>query len=246
MYSLSTLSEPSTMSSREIARLTGKRHYHIRRDIIRVLRDADIDASTFGYTYKDTYKRNQLAFKLPRRECLLVVSNYSTRLRLKIIDRLEELERHHSRPLSHTIPIERRDLALMVLQAEDEKDSAIAEASRLQDLCNTTAQQFVPGTTPAHFCKQLNGVNVQKVQSLLANQGILISEGRSGFRPSSKYRDKYFKHHVSQYQGEIRNQSYLTQRGCTWLYKKYLKGELPMKSDWNGEYTHDLTVCNPD
>ncbi|HHC4815995.1 LexA family protein [Klebsiella sp. CVUAS 11332] len=34
-------------------------------------------------------------------------------------------------------------------------------------------------------------------------------------------------------------QPVLLRDGAVWLYRKYLKGQLPMKQSWNGEYTHD-------
>jgi phage regulator Rha-like protein len=81
-----------TMTSKEIADLTEKSHGHVKRDIIQTLKEAGIDASIFGYTYIDGSNREQSAFKLPKRECDLVVSGYSVKYRLAIIDRWQELE----------------------------------------------------------------------------------------------------------------------------------------------------------
>ncbi len=82
-----------TMSSREIADLTGKNHFDVKRDIQNTLLQADIDASKFAVIYKDSQNRNQSEYKLPKRECDLVVSGYSVKYRLAIIDRWQELER---------------------------------------------------------------------------------------------------------------------------------------------------------
>ena len=82
-----------TMTSLEIAELTGKQHGHIIRDIEEQLGVLG-GLSKFGDTYihpqnKQVYKM----YRLPKREVLILVSGYSVQLRAKIIDKLEELER---------------------------------------------------------------------------------------------------------------------------------------------------------
>jgi phage antirepressor YoqD-like protein len=92
-----------TMSSREIAELTGKNHFDVKRDIQNVLLQADIDASKFAVIYRDSQNRNQSEYNLPKRECDLVVSGYSVKYRLAIIDRWQELERKVQSP-AHILP----------------------------------------------------------------------------------------------------------------------------------------------
>jgi len=85
-----------TMTSREIAELTGKNHFDVTRDIINIFSQAEIDASKFAVIYKDAQNRNQTEYRLPKRECDLVVSGYSVKYRLAIIDRWHELENKNS------------------------------------------------------------------------------------------------------------------------------------------------------
>lgn len=80
------------MSSREIAELTGKAHKEVTRDIENILGQAEIDVRRFARTYKDSMNRSQKEYQLPKRECDLVVSGYSVKYRLAIIDRWQELE----------------------------------------------------------------------------------------------------------------------------------------------------------
>ncbi|WP_273724417.1 Rha family transcriptional regulator [Bartonella sp. AU18XJBT] len=81
-----------TMSSREIAELCDKRHDNIVRDIRQICTDLKIEVSKFQGNYKDSTGRKLICYKLPKRECLILVSGYSTVLRAKIIDRWIELE----------------------------------------------------------------------------------------------------------------------------------------------------------
>ena len=54
-----------TMSSLEIAEVTGKRHPDVRRDIKRMLDRAGIDESGFKGQYKDIQNRKQTHYSLP-------------------------------------------------------------------------------------------------------------------------------------------------------------------------------------
>lgn len=80
-----------TITSLEIAELTGKRHDIVIRDIETIL-GRIIDAHRFEGIYKDAYGRDKKCYRLPKREALILVSGYSVELRAKIIDRLEYLE----------------------------------------------------------------------------------------------------------------------------------------------------------
>jgi anti-repressor protein len=96
-----------TMTSREIAELTGKNHKEVTRDIYNVLSQAEIDASKFAHTYQDSQNREQREYRLPKRECDLVVSGYSVKYRLAIIDRWQELEQKQAAPqfnIPQTLP----------------------------------------------------------------------------------------------------------------------------------------------
>lgn len=82
-----------TMSSLEIAKLTGKRHADVLRDIRDFLEEIEEgDRRKFASIYKDAYGRDQDCYELPRRECLGLASKYDAKLRMNIIDRWAELE----------------------------------------------------------------------------------------------------------------------------------------------------------
>ncbi|WP_212113012.1 Rha family transcriptional regulator [Bartonella queenslandensis] len=90
-----------TMSSREIAELCSKRHDHVMRDIKKMLEE--LNAPKFGVVdfsgyYLDGKGESRPCYNLPKRECLILVSGYSTALRAKIIDRWQELEKQAVTP----------------------------------------------------------------------------------------------------------------------------------------------------
>lgn len=81
-----------SMSSLQIAEITGKRHDAILRDI-RALLEQGVAAHNFVETsYTDKSNRQSPCFNLTKKGCLILASGYNALLREKIIDRWEELE----------------------------------------------------------------------------------------------------------------------------------------------------------
>ena len=87
---------PLTMSSREIAELTGKEHDNVRRDI-KNLADS-LSLSFEEKTEPSSGGRPSKVFLLHKRETLILVSGYSVEMRARIIDRWMELEMGLSQP----------------------------------------------------------------------------------------------------------------------------------------------------
>ena len=88
-----------TMSSREIAELTGKRHDNVMVDIVKMFKDLGDEGGLLRS--QDTYIHPQngqkyKCYNLPKRETLILVSGYSVAMRARIIDRWQELEQKES------------------------------------------------------------------------------------------------------------------------------------------------------
>jgi phage regulator Rha-like protein len=83
---------PLTMTSREIAELTGKKHADVTRDIRNMLAALEIDVSNFAAMSPDSYGRAQPIFNLPKDLTITLVSGYSVPMRHKIVTRWMELE----------------------------------------------------------------------------------------------------------------------------------------------------------
>ena len=133
-----------TMSSREIAELTNKRHDHICRDIRAILvallggQDADyIRNPNLGYLTNQHVSCNQYDFNNPnaweyhisRRYTEILITGYDIKRRTAVIDRLYELEEANKQPQVR-IPTN-KELALMVIKAEEENERLSIENKTL-------------------------------------------------------------------------------------------------------------------
>ena len=237
----------TTMSSREIAELTGKRHDHVMRDIRNVLSELKITDPKFGGTYMDGSGRSMPCFHLDRELTETLVTGYSIPLRHKVIRRLHELEGAQTdKPVA--IPSYAEALRLYVDQIEQTAVLRVEnnqQATKIHSLENL----FKEGMTHTQFCKGLNGVNVIQVGNYLESRSWLYNESKSGVRHrvGSYARDKYMTEHQVEVtpHGKDPFISYtpdLLKKGAVRLYDLYLAGELPMKKTWDGLFTHDKAL----
>lgn len=87
--------QPLTMSSLEIAKLTEKAHRNVMSDIRAMLLELHGEGGVLSFEHTHLNPQNGQSypiFRLPKRECLILVSGYSITLRAKIIDRWQQLE----------------------------------------------------------------------------------------------------------------------------------------------------------
>lgn len=237
-----------TMSSREIAGLTGKQHFHVKRDIEKMLADLGEDASKAGCTYLDGMNRQQTEYLLDREHTDCLLTGYSAAMRMAVIKRWRELEAQVAQPRE----LSRMELIQLAFEAEQARlhltIQVEAQAKKIDHLENL----FKEGMSATQFCKGLNGVNVMQVNAFLWSKNWLYAEGKDG-RPSTRWRvgsyarDKYMTEHQQEItpQGKdafVRYTPILLRKGAARLYELYLAGELPMKKSWDGLHTHDKAV----
>ena len=82
----------TTMSSREIANVTGKRHANVKRDIVAMLKELKSDVLSFEHIYLDGQNREQVEYTLDREHTDCLLTGYSAPMRMKVIRRWRELE----------------------------------------------------------------------------------------------------------------------------------------------------------
>ena len=92
---ITSIHETDKMNSLQIAEITGKRHDAVLRDIRNLLQQGIAPHNFVESTYEDANQRNRPCYYLTKKGCLILASGYDAKLREKIIDRWEQLERQN-------------------------------------------------------------------------------------------------------------------------------------------------------
>lgn len=216
-----------SISSRVIAELTEKVHRNVKRDIETAL---EKDVIKFEHIYLDTMNRKQIEYILPKNIALGIVSGYSFELRMKIINRLDELENKQNKPLTYEETM--RNALLLADNRVKELENKIIEDKPLTDfgkaITNTEATISV-GSFAKIIEKELNikfGRN--KCFDWLRNNGFLMIKPKNN--PYQKWIDQGLftvGEHLRQ------NSSYqaidivvgITGKGQEYLFDKIIKME---------------------
>jgi phage antirepressor YoqD-like protein len=221
-----------TISSLEIAKITGKEHAHVMRDIRSTLDEAGIDQSKFGSVYKGGNGQDRKCYQLPRRESDLVVSGYSVKYRLAIIDRWQELESKESKQSFESLndPAAMRGILLSyterLIAAEDTLKIQAPKVNFYDTVIssNTICQMSVA----AQVAKLPYGRNI--LFQKLREDGVLISGGNRHNMPKQAYinsglftvEESAFQHPKTE-EPIVKFTTHCTQKGIDWLIKKYGK-----------------------
>lgn len=154
------------------------------------------------------------------------------------------------------LPVSRKELALMVIEAEERAEAAALENKTLSATVESLEKHFTKGMTIPAFCKALNGVNINKMMWWVFERNWVFNEQRDPdkdprWRVASYARDKYLTEDQTQITPHGKDAftkftPVLLEKGCHRLYQLYMKGELPMKKTWDGEYSHDKAIYTPE
>lgn len=134
-----------TMSSRIIAELTGKEHFHVLRDCLTMFDELELDA--LGYIQNWIHPQNNqtyIEYLLPKDLVETLITGYSIKLRYQVIQRLHELE-NILKPkvmLPQDLPTALRALAdthEQLQQAQFEREIAVKTKAHISDKKTATA-----------------------------------------------------------------------------------------------------------
>ena len=106
MKKLNLIAQDITMTTVEIAKLTGKQRAHVKRDSEWMLIElyGKSILSKFGERYVSEDGKEYDCYRLPKKEIVVLVSGYSIKLRMAIITRLEDLEKEREQNRKPILP----------------------------------------------------------------------------------------------------------------------------------------------
>lgn len=233
----------ATMSSREIAELTGKRHTDVMRDIRNMLEQLEVGERKFASSYFSDQNKELPCFELDRLHVECLLTGYSIPLRMKVLERLKDLEvcQQVSVPSSFA-----EALRLAADQQEQIQSLQIANQQSSMKI-DVLEQLLAAGVSAPEFCRRLNGVNTMMVNGFLRDAGWLLESGsvKTRWRVASSARDKYmtekaFELTPAAAESFTVTHCVLLKAGAKKLVELYMAGKLPMKKTWDGDLKHDL------
>lgn len=221
MNQIATMNAVQTMTSRDIAELTGKQHFHVIRDIEQMASDLhpNLDEGLKSTTYTDANGVSRKQYELDKEMTMTLVTGYSIPLRHAVIKRWQELERQQAPalPATYIDALERlleskKAEALLQAQIEEYKP----DLEYLDTITHHTGSMSV-----AEAAKSI-GTGERRLYAFMRQHGWIT-------RNNVPYQDRVDSGHLdftrSRYdngKGELRDKytTRVTEKGKNLLYKR--------------------------
>lgn len=189
-----------TMTSLELAKLTGKRHHNLLRDIKQMEQGwINSGAIKFDCTfYRDKSNRQGVMYQLNKTQCLYVISKFNDEVRAKVILRWEELEKSRL-PIDFTDPNTILRIAENWKREKEKREDAeeriaLQEAELTKSRKKVSYHDTVLESKNAHpitiIAKEL-GMSAKKLNEILRSKKIQYKVGRAWVL-SSKYQNQEY------------------------------------------------------
>ncbi len=189
------------------------------------------------------------------KQALRVAARESKAVRRSLVDKLENMQ--NAAPVDAmrllSDPVTLREL---LMNYSEDNQRLTGENQLLSATVDSLEKHFTKGMTIPAFCKALNGVNINKMMWWAFEHNWVYNERRDPekkprWRVASYARDKYLTEDQMQItpHGSEEFTKYtpvLLEKGCHRLFRLYMRDELPMKKNWNGEYSHDKAIYTPE
>lgn len=215
-----------TMTSREIAELTGSTHDNVLKTVRGLVDRGVVSRNETPYTHPQN-GQTYTEFRLSYRDTMVVVSGYSVELRAKIIDRWQELEASVSPQLpDFTNPVAAaRAWADAVEKTQIQAIELAAQQAQLES--QRPAVEFVDRFVEAKSAKGLRevakilGVREREFIADLADRKIIFKQGRDWLPFAEHQHAGRFEVKTGEANGHTYAQTRFTPEGIAWIAKRY-------------------------
>ena len=167
------LIKSSTLSSLELAKVTGKRHDHLLKSIRNMeLAWQNVGNPKFGVsTYSDSSGKKNIMYSLNKEECLYVATKFNDEARAKVIMRWKALEESRD-------PLQLLKMAVHELEAKEQQillqEQSIKEAAPKVEYCNKVLQSESTYVTN-QIAKEL-GMSARSLNKRLKEFGVQYNQ----------------------------------------------------------------------
>lgn len=212
--------DAQTMTSGEIAELTGKRHDNVLRDIDSIA--SNLSESSNSVTYTGYNNKLQREWHLNKRDTLVVISGYNVALRARIIDRWEELENKQRQPAIN-LHDPKQLLGLLQNYAEEnlKLQEKVQEAAPKVDF----VEKYVDCDGLLGFREVAKLLKVTEVvlRDWLISKGAMYRLGGGWAFSSSFLNTKRGEHRTGTYRGKVRTSIKFTPKGFAYIAERISK-----------------------
>lgn len=221
---ISVVSTPTvqTMSSKEIADMTGKRHDHVLADIRNMFEQLQIDSTEFSGQYKDSTGRTLPCFNLNKDLSICLVSGYNVQLRMAIIKRWNELEAQAQQQFA--VPTTFSQALLLAAQLEEQKEQLALQVAQQQQVIEeiqpkADVYDIISNSNNTYTIR--DAAKLLKIRPkdltdwLIANKW-MYGKSAITYRPAALHDRNHLKLVASQYGTQVR----VTGKGLVWIARK--------------------------
>lgn len=224
-----------TMTSLQIAEVSGKRHAHVL-EAIRKMENAweKVNGTKFRLVeYRDSKGENRPMYELTKTECLYIATKFNDEARAKLVLRWEQLE-NQTKQSAIQLPTNYIDALKALVASEEQKErlQLTVEAQANEMKLSAPKVQYYDTTLSSTGLLTVNmiasclGISAVRLNKLLCDWGIQYKQSGVYFL-YERHRDKGYAVHkpfpYTDSNGEIktRQQLYWTEKGKEAIIKYY-------------------------
>ena len=208
---------PLTMSTLEIAELTGKRHDNVMEDTRKMLIGLELAAPDFSGTASyvvNNATRTREVFNLDKELTFTLIAGYNVKLRNAIVKRWQELEAA-KQPQLPTDYITALEHLLEAKKNEQKLLTTITEQKPKVEFVDNFVDSS--GLKTFRQVAKVLGINERKFREFLKSEKIMYQQGSSWLPYAEHLNAKRFENKTGESGGHTFISSYFTPKGEVWI-----------------------------